>query len=136
MSVRAVNVLFPPLTGWVGWVLAVDVAGDVLRSDVFSHGNVNSATEYGALVEGGYVIFNDTDAASACCALGFAVGYAMASATMMVVSSAVATVYVAFGKSSESLQAYHPAAYVDLKRGWQTMYPAVTARFIDTSPSV
>ena len=29
---------------------------------MFSHGNVNSATEYGALVEGGYVIFNDTDA--------------------------------------------------------------------------
>ena len=47
---------------WVGWVLAVDGAGDVVRSDVFSHGNVNSATEYGALVEGGYVIFNDTDA--------------------------------------------------------------------------
>ena len=53
---------FPSSDVWVGWVLAVDGAGDVVRSDVFSHGNVNSATEYGALVEGGYVIFNDTDA--------------------------------------------------------------------------
>ena len=58
----AINPPFPSSDVWVGWVLAVDVAGDVLRSDVFSHGNVNSATEYGALVEGGYVIFNDTDA--------------------------------------------------------------------------
>ena len=53
---------FPSSDVWVGWVLAVDGAGDVVRSDVFSHGNVNSATEFGALVEGGYVIFNDTDA--------------------------------------------------------------------------
>ena len=58
----ATNPPFPSSDVWVGWVLAVDGAGDVVRSDVFSHGNVNSATEYGALVEGGYVIFNDTDA--------------------------------------------------------------------------
>ena len=37
-----------------GLVLAVDDQGEVVKSDVFSHGNVNSATEYGALVEGGY----------------------------------------------------------------------------------
>ena len=58
----ATNPPFPSSDVWVGWVLAVDGEGDVVRSDVFSHGNVNSATEYGALVEGGYVIFNDTDA--------------------------------------------------------------------------
>jgi len=58
----ATNPPFPSSDVWVGWVLAVDGDGDVVRSDVFSHGNVNSATEYGALVEGGYVIFNDTDA--------------------------------------------------------------------------
>ena len=33
-----------------------------MASDVFDHAGVNSATEYGALIEGGYVIFNDTDA--------------------------------------------------------------------------
>lgn len=58
----ATNPPFPSSDVWVGWVLAVDGEGDVVRSDVFSHGNVNSATEYGVLVEGGYVIFNDTDA--------------------------------------------------------------------------
>jgi hypothetical protein len=118
--------------GFFGTVLNDVVISRVLTMGILGVSVMSSATGFGI----GYGIFNDTDAASACCALGFAVGYAMASATMMVVSSAVATVYVAFGKSSESLQAYHPAAYVDLKRGWQTMYPAVTARFIDTSPSV
>ena len=58
----ASNPPFPSSDIWVGWVLAVDDQGEVVKSDVFSHGNVNSATEYGALVEGGYVIFNDTDA--------------------------------------------------------------------------
>ena len=33
-----------------------------MRSDVFCHDEVNSATEYGCLIENGYVIFNDTDA--------------------------------------------------------------------------
>ena len=40
----------------------VDFSGEIVASDVFDHAGVNSATEYGALIEGGYVIFNDTDA--------------------------------------------------------------------------
>ena len=51
-----------PSDVWVGWVLHVDFNGDIVASDVFDHAGVNSATEYGALIEGGYVIFNDTDA--------------------------------------------------------------------------
>ena len=35
--------------------------GEIMRSDVFCHDEVNSATEYGYLIENGYVIFNDTD---------------------------------------------------------------------------
>ena len=46
----------------LGWVLHVDFSGEIVASDVFDHAGVNSATEYGALIEGGYVIFNDTDA--------------------------------------------------------------------------
>ena len=47
---------------WNGWVLKVDGEGDILRSAVFCQEGVNTATEYGCLVDGGYVIFNDTDA--------------------------------------------------------------------------
>ena len=36
--------------------------GDIIRSDVYSQADVNTATEYGFLIDGGYVIFNDTDA--------------------------------------------------------------------------
>jgi hypothetical protein len=36
--------------------------GNISSSDVFCHDGVNSATEYGALIDGGYFIFNDTDA--------------------------------------------------------------------------
>lgn len=53
---------FPSSDVWVGWVLHVDFEGEIVASDVFDHAGVNSATEYGALIEGGYVIFNDTDA--------------------------------------------------------------------------
>ena len=53
---------FPSSDVWVGWVLQVDFGGSIVRSDVFDHAGVNSATEYGALIDGGYVIFNDTDA--------------------------------------------------------------------------
>ncbi len=47
---------------WNGWVLKVDGEGDILHSAVFCQEGVNTATEYGCLVDGGYVIFNDTDA--------------------------------------------------------------------------
>ena len=47
---------------WNGWVLSVDINGDILKSDVYCHDQVNTATEYGALIDNGYVIFNDTDA--------------------------------------------------------------------------
>jgi outer membrane protein assembly factor BamB len=57
-----VNAPFPSSDVWVGWVLGVDWNGDIIRSDVFCHDGVNSATEYGALIDGGYIIFNDTDA--------------------------------------------------------------------------
>ena len=47
---------------WNGWVLKVDGEGDILHSAVFCQDGVNTATEYGCLLDGGYVIFNDTDA--------------------------------------------------------------------------
>ncbi len=47
---------------WNGWVLITDFEGNILRSDVFCHEDVNTATEYGDIFEGGYMIFNDTDA--------------------------------------------------------------------------
>ena len=47
---------------WNGWVLSVDQNGDILKSDIFCHDQVNTATEYGDLIDNGYVIFNDTDA--------------------------------------------------------------------------
>lgn len=58
----ATNPPFPSSNVWVGWVLGIGFDGAIARSDVFSHQGVNSATEYGALIDGGYVIFNDTDA--------------------------------------------------------------------------
>tara|TARA_Y100001954_G_C15805591_1_gene602459 strand:- start:306 stop:1682 length:1377 start_codon:yes stop_codon:yes gene_type:complete len=57
----AINPPFPSSDVWVGWVLALDFDGEIIRSDVFCHEDVNSATEYGYLIENGYVIFNDTD---------------------------------------------------------------------------
>ena len=47
---------------WNGWVLQISENGDIIRSDVYSQADVNTATEYGFLIDGGYVIFNDTDA--------------------------------------------------------------------------
>jgi hypothetical protein len=47
---------------WNGWALKVDHDGDILHSAVFCQGEVNTATEYGCLIDGGYVLFNDTDA--------------------------------------------------------------------------
>ena len=43
-------------------MLSVDQNGDILKSEIFCHDQVNTATEYGALIDNGYVIFNDTDA--------------------------------------------------------------------------
>ena len=40
----------------------MDHEGEILQSAVFCQGGVNTATEYGCLIEGGYVLFNDTDA--------------------------------------------------------------------------
>ena len=47
---------------WNGWVLKTDFNGEIVRSDVFCHESVNTATEYGDLTDDGFVIFNDTDA--------------------------------------------------------------------------
>ena len=47
---------------WNGWILFTDLNGNIIRSDVFCHNNVNTATEYGDITEDGYMIFNDTDA--------------------------------------------------------------------------
>ncbi len=47
---------------WNGWMLKVNGDGDILNSAVFCQGGVNTATEYGCLIDGGYVVFNDTDA--------------------------------------------------------------------------
>ncbi|MBO74631.1 MAG: hypothetical protein CMD33_05105 [Flavobacteriales bacterium] len=56
------NQPFPSSDVWVGWVLHANWEGDILGSYVFCHEGVNSATEYGALIDGGFIIFNDTDA--------------------------------------------------------------------------
>ena len=61
-SYSAVNPPFEASDIWNGWVLFTDYDGNVIRSDVFCHEEVNTATEYGDLTENGYVIFNDTDA--------------------------------------------------------------------------
>ena len=61
-SYSAVNPPFESSDIWNGWVLFTDYDGNVIRSDVFCHEEVNTATEYGDLTENGYVIFNDTDA--------------------------------------------------------------------------
>ena len=47
---------------WNGWALKVSHEGDILHSAVFCQDEVNTATEYGCLIDGGYVLFNDTDA--------------------------------------------------------------------------
>ncbi len=56
------NQPFPSSDVWVGWVLHANWEGDISGSHVFCHDGVNSATEYGALIDGGFFIFNDTDA--------------------------------------------------------------------------
>ena len=47
---------------WNGWVLSSDWIGNILNSHVFCQGQVNTATEYGVLIDNGFIIFNDTDA--------------------------------------------------------------------------
>jgi len=47
---------------WNGWVIIVDWDGSIIRSDVYCQEEVNTATEYGCVIDSGYVIFNDTDA--------------------------------------------------------------------------
>ena len=84
----------------------------------------------------GMAMFDEEKAGVACLTFGLLVGAAMASVTSAVVNSAVATVYVAFGESSNFLMAYHPKVYADLKHGWQTLHPSVVGRLIDTSSSV
>ena len=46
---------------WNGWVLSSDWNGNILNSHVFCQGQVNTATEYGVLIDNGFIIFNDTD---------------------------------------------------------------------------
>ena len=58
----AINPPFLSSDIWNGWVLQTDFNGAILRSDIFCQDQVNTATEYGDLVNGGFVIFNDTDA--------------------------------------------------------------------------
>lgn len=52
---------FPSAGTWVGWVLITDFDGQIQRSDVYAHDDVMTATEYGDLIPGGYVICNDAD---------------------------------------------------------------------------
>ena len=61
-SYSATNPPFESSDIWNGWVLFTDFNGNIIKSDVFCHEEVNTATEYGDLTENGYVIFNDTDA--------------------------------------------------------------------------
>ena len=61
-SYSATNSPFLSSDIWNGWVLSVNQNGDILKSEIFCHDQVNTATEYGALIDNGYVIFNDTDA--------------------------------------------------------------------------
>ena len=61
-SYSATNSPFLSSDIWNGWVLSVDQNGDILKSEIYCHDQVNTATEYGALIDNGYVIFNDTDA--------------------------------------------------------------------------
>ena len=41
---------------WNGWVLSVDLNGDILKSDIYCH----HYTMNMVLIDNGYVIFNDT----------------------------------------------------------------------------
>jgi len=61
-SYSATNSPFLSSDIWNGWVLSVDTNGDILNSYVYCQGQSNTATEYGYLIENGFVIFNDTDA--------------------------------------------------------------------------
>jgi len=59
------SVTNPPFTSsdtWNGWVIITDRDGNIIRSDVYCQDEVNTATEYGCIIDKGYVIFNDTDA--------------------------------------------------------------------------
>jgi len=47
---------------WNGWVIVTGRDGSIVRSDVYCQDEVNTATEYGCIIDRGYVIFNDTDA--------------------------------------------------------------------------
>jgi hypothetical protein len=47
---------------WNGWVIITGRDGSIIRSDVYCQDEVNTATEYGCIIDKGYVIFNDTDA--------------------------------------------------------------------------
>ena len=61
-SYSATNPPFLSSDIWNGWVLVADWNGDIKNSYVYCQGNVNTATEYGFLIDNGFVIFNDTDA--------------------------------------------------------------------------
>ena len=61
-SYSAINSPYLSSDIWNGWVLSVDKNGEILNSDIYCHDQVNTATEYGSLIDNGYVIFNDTDA--------------------------------------------------------------------------
>jgi hypothetical protein len=118
--------------GFFGTVLQDVVISRVLTMGVLGVSVVSGISGFGI----GMAMFNDEKAGVACLTFGLLVGAAMASVTSAVVNSAVATVYVAFGESSNFLMAYHPKVYADLKHGWQTLHPSVVGRLIDTSSSV
>ena len=61
-SYSAINPPFLSSDVWNGWVLTVDWSGNITRSNVYCQDEVNTATEYGCLIDNGVVIFNDTDA--------------------------------------------------------------------------
>jgi hypothetical protein len=61
-SYSVTNPPFESSDVWNGWVLITDREGQIVRSDVYCQDGVNTATEYGCIIDQGYVIFNDTDA--------------------------------------------------------------------------
>lgn len=113
------------------------VCNDFVISRALTFGIIGISVVSGVVgFEIGNAIFADHGASLACMTFGFIIGYAMASVTSAVVSSAVATVYVAFGENSQSLRAHHPEMYEDLKKGWNSLYPNVINKLLESSTSV
>lgn len=61
---------------------------------------------------------------------GFFVGYCIAGVVSNTVSSAVATVFVAFAESDESLQRNHPEHFLALFEAWRRFHPMLVAHVV------